>query len=114
MALTSIQDKIHLYISSEPEDILISHELIAWFDHTEYDCVRLNYTKYQKQEVLAAINSWLIEDNETGIIQEPLVDFPFVVYTEVHADNPDYTPKKYIFGKDNIISQIPALYALGK
>lgn len=105
-------DEIYLYTSSQPEDAINTHEIVAWFDHSGIPYTNLLY--FQHEEVLKAINTWWAED-DNGIIQEPVTGFPFVIYTEVHSDKPvSYLPRKYIYGKDNIIEQLPSLYALGR
>ena len=106
-------DEVYLYTSSKPEDAIASRELVAWFDHSGIPYSHLNYAVHEP--CLDALNTWWQFDEDTGIKQEPLTGFPFVVYTEVHSDKTvSYLPRKYIYGKDSIIEQLPSLYALGR
>jgi hypothetical protein len=106
-----IIDEIFVYTSST-ENAVEGFELNAWFDHSDIPHVKLNYVEGDK--VLEAVNTWWQSDDK-GIKQEPLTTFPFIIYTEAHSDKPiSYLPRKYIQGKDNIISQLPELYSLGR
>ena len=107
-------DEIFVYTSGT-ENVVEGFELLAWFDHSDIPHIKLNYgDPEQLSQTLNALNTWWRPD-ETGVIQEPLTTFPFVVYTEVHSDKPvSYLPRKYIQGKSNIIAQLPTLYALGR
>lgn len=105
-------DEVYLYTSSLPEDAVLTRDLVAWFDHSDIPYTHLSHGA--RQVCLDALNTWWQTDEDTGVKQEPLTDFPFVVYTEVHSDKRvSYLPRKYILGKD-IIEQMPSLYALGR
>lgn len=117
MALSRI-DEVYIYTNSA-EDPIGTHELHAWFDHSGIKHIKLDYKDpVQNVELLAAINTWWVSyDLATGetTTLPPITTFPFVVYTEVHSDAPvSYLPRKYIVGKENIIAQLPGLYALGR
>lgn len=103
-------DDIFLYTSNKAENLLSSLELISWIDHTN---ILYTSLQYPNLGILEPLNTWWVEDIDTGITQEPLVDFPFVVYTEIHEDH-NIKFKKYIFGKENIIATLPVLYSLGR
>lgn len=103
-------DEVYLYTSNNPEHLLKSLELIAWFDHTDIQYTSVQYPNFDI--IRDPINSWWIKDIDTGITQEPLTEFPFVVYTEMHEDN--ITRRKYIFGKENIINNLPEIYSIGR
>ncbi len=107
-------DEIFVYTSTT-ENVVESQELIAWFDHSDIPYSLLKYSDIEQcQIVLDAVNTWWQPD-ENDITQEPLTSYPFVIYTEVHSDKPlSYLPRKYIQGKDNIIAELPTLYALGR
>ena len=112
MSLAKIEE-VFLYTCSE-ESPIETHELNAWFDHSGIQHIKLNYPKEQIEQALTPLNTWWQED-ENGVTQPPAVGFPLLVYTEVHSDKPiSYLPRKYIYGKDEIISQLPALYQLGR
>jgi hypothetical protein len=108
-------DEVYLYTSSQPEDALTNRELVSWFDHSGIPYIHLSYGNDNHEEVLTAVNTWWRHDIDTGILQEPLTGFPFVVYTESHSDKPiSYLPRKYITTKENIVEQLPSLYSLGR
>lgn len=113
MTLARIEE-VHLYTNSA-SDPIGSQELFAWIDRTNIDHVKLDYADVNiLNEVIDPLNTWWREDEE-GNKQPPLTSFPFVVYTEVHSDKTvSYLPRKYIAGKENIIEQLPTLYALGR
>jgi hypothetical protein len=112
MTLARIEEVV-VYTCSE-ENIVETHELNAWFDHSGIQHNKLNYPTAQIEEVLRPLNTWWQPD-ENGVTQPPIVGFPFVVYTEVHSDKTvSYLPRKYICGKEQIIAQLPALYQLGR
>lgn len=113
MALMRI-DEIFVYTCSG-EDPVGTHQLHAWFDHSNIPHTKLDYPNPgQKPEVLGPLNTWWQVD-EMGLIQRPLTGFPFVVYTEVHSDKPiSYLPRRYIFGSGAIKEQLPELYAMGR
>lgn len=113
MSLAKI-DEVFLYTSSI-ENPVETHELHAWFDHSGIPYNKLDYRDVtQIPEVLSALNTWWQPDEE-GVVQPPLTQFPFVVYTEIHSDKwVSYLPRKYIQGKDNIIAELPRLYKLGR
>lgn len=113
MSLSRIEE-IFVYTYS-PDDSLGTHELHAWFDHSGIPHVKLDYKgNANKKDVLDPLNTWWQPD-ENGITQPPLLDFPFVVYTEVHSDKTiSYLPRKYIQGKDEIMNKLPDLYKLGR
>jgi hypothetical protein len=114
MALAKI-DEIFLYTDSGSQPI-VTHELNAWFDHSGIPYSKLNYTDINNVKlVLDALNTWWQPDEDTGITQPQVTEFPLVVYTEFHTDKPEYyQPRKYIQGKQNIIEQMPDLYSLGR
>lgn len=113
MSLARIEE-VFLYTCSE-ENPIETHELNAWFDHSGIQHSKLNYPKSQVADALAPLNTWWQENEETGEIQPQVEGFPLVVYTEVHSDkHVSYLPRKYIYGKDAIIAQLPALYQLGR
>ena len=107
-------DEIFVYTSST-ENVIEGYELLAWFHHVNIPFSKLEYSGDEaKQQVLNALNTWWQPD-DNGVTQPPLTSFPFVVYTEIPADKPIYQiSKKYIQGKDNIIAELPTLYALGR
>lgn len=107
-------EEVTLYTSST-ENAMITHELHAWFDHSNITHIKLDYKDLdQIPTVLSAINTWWQAD-EQGVIQPPVTALPIVIYTEVHSDKPvSYLPRKYLAGKDAIIAQLPTLYALGR
>jgi hypothetical protein len=107
-------DEIYLYISVEPEHSIVNNEIIAWLDHTDISYTILNYGPDSHQGVFDALNTWWQLD-ENGQKQGPISSFPFVVYTEAHSDKPiSYLPKKYLLGKDEILSKLSNLYTLGR
>lgn len=110
MALKNIED-IFLYLSTKPEDHLLSVELISWFDHADIEYVPL---EYNHKGTIPAVNSWFQPDPYTGEIQEPLTTFPFVIYTEIHEDPTIADRRKYLFGKEEITTKLPGLYSLGR
>ena len=111
MTLARIEEVV-LYTCSE-ESPIETHELNAWLDHSGIQHIKLNYPKEQIEQVLAPLNTWWQEYD--GVTQPPVAGFPLLVYTEVHPDKPvSYLPRKYIYGKEQIISQLPALYQLGR
>lgn len=106
-------DEVYLYTSALPEDAVLTRDLVAWFDHSDIPYTHLSYGVHQA--CLEALNTWWQTDEDTGVKQEALTGFPCVIYTEVHSDKMEsYLPRKYIFGKDNIIEQMQSLYALGR
>lgn len=113
MSLAKI-DEVVLYICSTTQTV-DSHELCAWFDHKGIPYIKLDYQDVnQHPDVFAPLNTWWRED-DNGVKQEPINEFPFVVYTEIHSDKPfHYLPKKYIKGKEAIMDQLPDLYKLGR
>ena len=113
MSLAKI-DEVYVYTNSATDPVT-TYELHAWFDHSGIEHTKLNYVdRSMLSEVIDPLNTWWRKD-ENGDVQPPLTNFPFVVYTEVRTDvDPNVYPKKYIAGKDNIIAQLPALYALGR
>lgn len=113
MSLARIEEVV-LYICSTTQ-VEDSHALCAWLDHSNIPYIKLDYQDVnQHPDVFSPLNTWWKEDEE-GNTQDSINEFPFVVYTEIHADKPfHYLPKKYIKGKDNIIAELPALYALGR
>ena len=108
-------DEIFVYTSST-ENVVEGYELLAWFSHANIPFSKLEYSGDEaKTQVLNAVNTWWQKDEDTKITQPPITAFPFIIYTEAHSDKPlSYLPRKYIQGKDNIISELPALYALGR
>ena len=111
MTLARIEE-VYVYTCSE-ESPIETHELNAWLDHSGIQHIKLNYPKEQIEQVLAPLNTWWQEYD--GVTQPHVAGFPLVVYTEVHSDKPvSYLPRKYIYGKDEIIAQLPALYQLGR
>lgn len=107
-------DEVYLYTSSEPEDVMETREMVAWFDHSGIPYVHLTYPQTHYEGVFNALNTWWQPD-ENGILQEPLDKFPFVVYTESHSDKPiSYLPRKYIAIKQDIFEKLPNLYSLGR
>lgn len=112
MALAKI-DEIFVYTCYE-ENLVETHELNAWLDHSDIPHTKLNYGADQINEVLSAVNTWWQPDDD-GQVQPPLTSFPFAIYTEIHSDKTvSYLPRKYIHGKENIIAQLPTLYSLGR
>lgn len=113
MSLARIEE-VTLYICSTAQAVE-SHDLIAWFDHSRIPYIKLDYQNIEQHpDVFAPLNTWWQPD-DNGIVQDPINAFPFVVYTEVHIGKPiSYLPRKYIEGKDAIMTRLPALYALGR
>ena len=113
MALMRI-DEVYVYTCSGGDPVG-THQLHAWFDHSGIEHTKLDYpSPGRKPEVLGPLNTWWQPD-DAGITQPPLTDFPFVVYTEVHSDRPvSYLPRRYIYGSEAIIEQLPTLYAMGR
>lgn len=107
-------EEVTVYTSST-QDAMNTHQLHAWFDHSNIAHTKLDYKdSAQIQSVLDAVNTWWHPDDQ-GITQPPILQFPFVIYTEVHSDKSvSYLPRKYIQGTDNIIAQLPTLYSLGR
>lgn len=113
MALAKI-DEIFVYLDPVNK-ALESQELSAWLDHSNIPHLKLTYYDVEQQKiVLDAVNTWWQPD-DNGDIQPPLTAYPFVIYTEIHSDKPiSYLPRKYIFGKDDVISKLLNLYKLGR
>jgi hypothetical protein len=112
MTLARIEE-VFVYTSSE-NDPVTTHELHAWFDHSNIPHVKLNYPKEAIADAIAPLNTWWQAD-ENNVTQPPVTELPIVVYTEVHSDKPiSYLPRKYIYGKEEIISTLPTLYQLGR
>ena len=98
----------------------LSDRLETYILYNQLDNLGIPYSKLeyndvaQHPELFNALNTWWQPDNN-GNVQDPLSNFPFAIYTEVHSDKTiSYLPRKYIAGKDAIISELPALYALGR
>ena len=112
MALTKIED-IFLYTSNVLQPIE-THELMAWFDHSGIPYSLLNYGDQSNVDVvLSALNTWWAPDPLTNERQPDVTEFPLVVYS-AYYDGYDTEYRKYIQGKENIISQISDLYSIGK
>lgn len=107
-------DEIFVY-TSNTENVVEGYELLAWFHHSVIPFSKLEYSGDEsKKQVLDAVNTWWQPD-DTGVTQEHLTSFPFVIYTQFDSGKPEYyTFRKYIQGKDNIIADLPALYTLGR
>lgn len=117
MSLLKI-DEIYVYTCSATDPVG-THELHAWFDHSNIPHIKLNYNNIaQNEQVLNAVNTWWhYTDIDTWeeVTLDPVPGFPFVVYTEIHANAAiSYLPRKYIYGKEAIMSQLPELYNLGR
>lgn len=110
-------EEITVYTSST-EDAVGTHELNAWFDHSGITHRKLDFNDLaQIPTVLEALNTWWRpnESDPDWPNIPPATAFPLVVYTEVHSDRTvSFLPRRYIYGKDNIIAQLPTLYALGR
>lgn len=106
MAVTKIHD-IYLY-TSDVHNAVECHELTAWMDHSGIPYTHLTYNDVnQLPEVVKALNTWW-NGKELGV-------WPFVVFQEERDTLPDGVKgANFIEGKEAVISQLPALYALGR
>ena len=107
-------DEIYIY-TYPSKDQLETYTLYNQLDNLGIPYNKLEYNDPSQHPVLFdALNTWWQED-ENRVKQEPITEFPFVVYTEVHSGRPvSYLPRKYIVGASNIIAQLPDLYKLGR
>jgi len=106
MAVLKIHN-VYLYTSNMVNPVECQ-ELTAWLDHSGIPYTHLNYNdSSQLSEVTKALNTWWF-GKEVG-------EWPFVVFHEERDTLPDgiHGPN-FIEGKDNVIAQLPSLYALGR
>lgn len=106
MAVIKI-DNIYVY-TTDVVNALECHELVAWLDHNRIPYTKLYYAEESRLlEVTKALNTWW-NGKEVSY-------WPFVVFYEARDTLPDgHTMPNFIEGKDNVIAQLPALYALGR
>lgn len=84
------------------------HEAKAWLDHSGIEHIHLHYgDASQHEEVLNSLNTWW----QGKVVSK----WPFVTFKEQQDNLPVvYATANFIEGFENIKSQLPELYALGR